>query len=59
MLFLFCLQMWNNIIAIDFMSKDFTKEWRETFTRDFEGKYQQVLIIQFQYMCLVGLGVKN
>lgn len=30
------------------MSKDFTKEWKETFTRDFEGKYLQV-----------GLGVKN
>ncbi|XP_067222276.1 E3 ubiquitin-protein ligase rnf213-alpha-like [Chanodichthys erythropterus] len=35
------IEMWNNIIAIDFMSKDFTKEWRETFTGDFEGKYQQ------------------
>ncbi|XP_026134867.1 E3 ubiquitin-protein ligase rnf213-alpha-like isoform X3 [Carassius auratus] len=35
------IEMWNNIIAIDFMSKDFTKDWRETFTRDFEGKCQQ------------------
>ncbi|RXN29564.1 E3 ubiquitin-protein ligase RNF213-alpha-like protein [Labeo rohita] len=35
------IEMWNNIIAIDFMSKDFTKEWKETFTLDFEGKYQQ------------------
>ncbi|ROL47362.1 E3 ubiquitin-protein ligase rnf213-alpha [Anabarilius grahami] len=35
------IEMWNNIIAIDFMSKDFTKEWRESFTGDFEGKYQQ------------------
>ncbi|XP_043106269.1 E3 ubiquitin-protein ligase rnf213-alpha-like isoform X2 [Puntigrus tetrazona] len=35
------IEMWNNIIAIDFISKDFTKEWRETFTLDFEGKYQQ------------------
>ncbi|XP_073689267.1 E3 ubiquitin-protein ligase rnf213-alpha [Garra rufa] len=35
------IEIWNNIIAIDFMSKDFTKEWRETFTTDFEGKYQQ------------------
>lgn len=26
------------------MIKDFTKEWRETFTMDFEGKYQQVII---------------
>ncbi|XP_056587886.1 E3 ubiquitin-protein ligase rnf213-alpha-like [Triplophysa dalaica] len=35
------IEMWNNIIAIDFSSKDFTKEWRETFIRDFKGKYQQ------------------
>ncbi|XP_016095221.1 E3 ubiquitin-protein ligase rnf213-alpha-like isoform X1 [Sinocyclocheilus grahami] len=35
------IEIWNNIVAIDFMSKDFTKEWRETFTTDFEGKYQQ------------------
>ncbi|KAL1265130.1 hypothetical protein QQF64_003157, partial [Cirrhinus molitorella] len=35
------IEMWNNVIAIDFVSKDFTKEWRETFTLDFEGKYQQ------------------
>jgi len=35
--------MWNNIIAIDFMSKDFTKEWRETFTMDFKGKFEQVI----------------
>ncbi|KAL1277475.1 hypothetical protein QQF64_024148 [Cirrhinus molitorella] len=35
------IEIWNNVIAIDFMSKDFTKEWRETFTTDFEGKYQQ------------------
>ncbi|RXN17930.1 E3 ubiquitin-protein ligase RNF213-alpha-like protein [Labeo rohita] len=35
------IEMWNNIIAIDFMSKDFTEEWRKTFAQDFEGKYQQ------------------
>nr|XP_055046764.1 E3 ubiquitin-protein ligase rnf213-alpha-like isoform X2 [Misgurnus anguillicaudatus] len=35
------IEIWNNILAIDFMSKDFTKEWRETFTRDFEGKFQK------------------
>ncbi|KTF93118.1 hypothetical protein cypCar_00025686, partial [Cyprinus carpio] len=29
------IEMWNNIIAIDFMSMAFTKEWRETFTQDF------------------------
>ncbi|XP_016375895.1 E3 ubiquitin-protein ligase rnf213-alpha-like, partial [Sinocyclocheilus rhinocerous] len=35
------IEMWNNIVSIQFMSKDFTKEWRETFTQDFEGKYQK------------------
>ncbi|XP_059403390.1 E3 ubiquitin-protein ligase rnf213-alpha-like [Carassius carassius] len=35
------IEMWNKIITIDFMSENLTKEWRETFTRDFEGKYQQ------------------
>ncbi|RXN03111.1 E3 ubiquitin-protein ligase RNF213-alpha-like protein [Labeo rohita] len=35
------IETWNNIIAIDFMSKDFTEEWRKTFAQDFEGKYQQ------------------
>ncbi|XP_016115585.1 E3 ubiquitin-protein ligase rnf213-alpha-like, partial [Sinocyclocheilus grahami] len=35
------IEMWNNIVSIQFVSKDFTKEWRETFTRDFEGKYQK------------------
>ncbi|XP_076843194.1 E3 ubiquitin-protein ligase rnf213-alpha isoform X2 [Brachyhypopomus gauderio] len=35
------IEMWNNIISISFESEDFTKEWRETFTRDFEGKFQQ------------------
>lgn len=34
-------EVWNNIIAIDFVCKDFIKEWRDTFTTDFEGKYQQ------------------
>ncbi|XP_026862579.2 E3 ubiquitin-protein ligase rnf213-alpha [Electrophorus electricus] len=35
------IEMWNNIISIRFESEDFTKEWRETFTGDFEGKFRQ------------------
>ncbi|XP_047657054.1 E3 ubiquitin-protein ligase rnf213-alpha isoform X2 [Tachysurus fulvidraco] len=35
------IEMWNNIISISFTSEEFTKEWRDTFTRDFEGKFQQ------------------
>ncbi|XP_073713018.1 E3 ubiquitin-protein ligase rnf213-alpha-like [Misgurnus anguillicaudatus] len=35
------IEIWNSVLAIDFMSKDFTTEWRETFTRDFEGKFQK------------------
>ncbi|XDV14216.1 hypothetical protein PO909_002393 [Leuciscus waleckii] len=46
------IEMWNNVIAIDFMSKDFTKEWKETFTRDFEGKYlQEDPIDQIEVYC--------
>ncbi|XP_042587954.1 E3 ubiquitin-protein ligase rnf213-alpha-like isoform X2 [Cyprinus carpio] len=46
------IEMWNNIIAIDFMSMAFTKEWRETFTQDFEGKYQQeVHLDQIEVYC--------
>lgn len=40
---LFCiLQTWNNIIAIQFKDEDCTKQWRQTFTLDFEGKYKKV-----------------
>ncbi|XP_046722736.1 E3 ubiquitin-protein ligase rnf213-alpha isoform X2 [Silurus meridionalis] len=35
------IEMWNNIISISFENEDFTKEWRDTFARDFEGKFQQ------------------
>ncbi|KAF4115229.1 hypothetical protein G5714_002718 [Onychostoma macrolepis] len=35
------IEMWNNIITIYFMSKDFTEQWRETFAQDFKGKYQK------------------
>ncbi|XP_063075937.1 E3 ubiquitin-protein ligase rnf213-alpha [Engraulis encrasicolus] len=34
-------EMWNNIISRSFKSEDFTTRWRNTFTRDFEGKFQR------------------
>ncbi len=49
------LQMWNNIITIDFMSKDFTEQWRETFAEDFKGKYQKVLVTKL-YMVKIMYG---
>lgn len=38
----FILQMWNNVISIQFKDENCTKEWRQRFTMDFEGKYKQV-----------------
>ncbi|XP_030645559.1 E3 ubiquitin-protein ligase rnf213-alpha-like [Chanos chanos] len=35
------IEMWNNIISFSFKSEDLTKEWKQTFARDFEGKFQQ------------------
>lgn len=36
------------------MNKDFTKEWRETFTMDFEGKYQRVITVPVYTSSQVG-----
>ncbi|KAJ7989846.1 hypothetical protein DPEC_G00308720 [Dallia pectoralis] len=35
------IEMWNNVISLKFANEEFTKEWRQTFTRDLEGKFQQ------------------
>ncbi|KAM9474594.1 E3 ubiquitin-protein ligase rnf213-alpha-like [Salvelinus alpinus] len=35
------IEMWNNIISLKFPNDDFTKEWRQMFTRDLEGKLKQ------------------
>ncbi|CAB1350132.1 unnamed protein product, partial [Coregonus sp. 'balchen'] len=35
------IEMWNNIISLKFANDDFTKEWRQTFTRDLEGKLKR------------------
>lgn len=39
--------MWNNVICIHFKDEECTKEWRQTLTMDFEGKYKQVGEIHF------------
>lgn len=45
------LQMWNNIISIHFKDEDCTKQWRQTFTMDFEGKYKKVCGTPFADPC--------
>ncbi|XP_067087748.1 E3 ubiquitin-protein ligase rnf213-alpha-like [Osmerus mordax] len=35
------IEMWNNILSLNFKNEDFTNEWRQTFTKDLEGKLQQ------------------
>nr|XP_043906230.1 E3 ubiquitin-protein ligase rnf213-alpha isoform X2 [Solea senegalensis] len=46
------IEMWNNILAIHFKDEDCTKEWRENFTMDFEGKYcQESTLDQVEFYC--------
>ncbi|XP_068575114.1 E3 ubiquitin-protein ligase rnf213-alpha isoform X2 [Cebidichthys violaceus] len=46
------IEMWNNVISIQFKDEDFTKEWRQTFTMDFEGKYKQENTVdQIEFYC--------
>uniref|UniRef100_A0A3P9C4G5 CBM20 domain-containing protein n=1 Tax=Maylandia zebra TaxID=106582 RepID=A0A3P9C4G5_9CICH len=46
------LQMWNNVISIHFKDEDCTKEWRQTLTMDFEGKYRQGYPLdQIEFYC--------
>ncbi|XP_042247797.1 E3 ubiquitin-protein ligase rnf213-alpha [Thunnus maccoyii] len=46
------IEMWNNIISIHFKDEDCTKEWRQTFTMDFEGKYKQESPLdQIEFYC--------
>ncbi|XP_064171480.1 E3 ubiquitin-protein ligase rnf213-alpha-like isoform X4 [Anguilla rostrata] len=35
------IEMWNNVISLSFKNEDFTKEWRQLFTTDFEGKFEK------------------
>ncbi|XP_068434126.1 E3 ubiquitin-protein ligase rnf213-alpha isoform X2 [Clinocottus analis] len=44
--------MWNNVISIQFKDEDCTKDWRQTFTMDFEGKYKQESTVdQIEFYC--------
>ncbi|XP_040012185.1 E3 ubiquitin-protein ligase rnf213-alpha isoform X2 [Xiphias gladius] len=46
------IEMWNNIISIHFKNEDCTKEWSQTFTKDFEGKYKQESAVdQIEFYC--------
>ncbi|XP_056144422.1 E3 ubiquitin-protein ligase rnf213-alpha [Lampris incognitus] len=46
------IEMWNNIIALQFKNKDFTKEWRQTFITDFEGKLlKETALDQIEFYC--------
>ncbi|XP_061567180.1 E3 ubiquitin-protein ligase rnf213-alpha-like [Cololabis saira] len=46
------IEIWNNIISINFKDEEYTKEWRQTFTMDFEGKYKQESALnQVEYYC--------
>ncbi|XP_038557039.1 E3 ubiquitin-protein ligase rnf213-alpha [Micropterus salmoides] len=46
------IEMWNNIISIHFKDEDCTKEWRQKFTMDFEGKYKQESAVdQIEFYC--------
>nr|XP_015798016.2 E3 ubiquitin-protein ligase rnf213-alpha [Nothobranchius furzeri] len=46
------MEIWNNIISICFKDEDYTKEWRQIFTLDFEGRYKQESALdQIQFYC--------
>ncbi|XP_022072402.1 E3 ubiquitin-protein ligase rnf213-alpha [Acanthochromis polyacanthus] len=46
------IEIWNNIISIQFKDEECTKEWRQTFTKDFEGKYKQESSLdQIEFYC--------
>lgn len=47
------IEMWNNVICIHFKDEECTKEWRQTLTMDFEGKYKQESALdQVEYYCI-------
>ncbi|XP_060883381.1 E3 ubiquitin-protein ligase rnf213-alpha isoform X2 [Labrus mixtus] len=46
------IEIWNNIISISFKDEECTREWRHTFTKDFEGKYKQENAVdQIEFYC--------
>ncbi|XP_072224665.1 E3 ubiquitin-protein ligase rnf213-alpha [Leuresthes tenuis] len=46
------IEIWNNIISINFKDENCTQEWKQTFTVDFEGKYKQESAMnQIEFYC--------
>ncbi|KAM4598338.1 E3 ubiquitin-protein ligase rnf213-alpha-like [Polymixia lowei] len=46
------IEMWNNIISLQFKNEDFTREWKQTFTMDFEGKLKKESALdQIEFYC--------
>ncbi|XP_037333444.2 E3 ubiquitin-protein ligase rnf213-alpha isoform X2 [Pungitius pungitius] len=46
------IEMWNNVISIHFKDEDCTKDWRQTFVIDFEGKYKrETPVKQIEFYC--------
>ncbi|XP_026181025.1 E3 ubiquitin-protein ligase rnf213-alpha-like isoform X2 [Mastacembelus armatus] len=46
------IEVWNNIISIHFKDEDCTKQWRQTFMMDFEGKYKKESALdQIEFYC--------
>ncbi|KAK2833428.1 hypothetical protein Q5P01_017317 [Channa striata] len=46
------IEMWNNVISVQFKDEDLTKKWRQTFTTDFEGKYKKESPLnQIEFYC--------
>ncbi|XP_053706651.1 E3 ubiquitin-protein ligase rnf213-alpha isoform X2 [Synchiropus splendidus] len=46
------LELWNNIISINFKDEVSTTEWRKKFTMDFEAKYKKAANLdQIEYYC--------
>ncbi|XP_041633633.1 E3 ubiquitin-protein ligase rnf213-alpha isoform X2 [Cheilinus undulatus] len=46
------IEIWNNIISLSFKDDDCTREWRQMFTKDFEGKYKQESAVdQIEFYC--------
>ncbi|XP_029913013.1 E3 ubiquitin-protein ligase rnf213-alpha-like [Myripristis murdjan] len=46
------IEMWNNIISLRFKNEDWTKQWRQRFTMDFEGKLKKESVLdQIEFYC--------
>ncbi|XP_029014016.1 E3 ubiquitin-protein ligase rnf213-alpha isoform X2 [Betta splendens] len=46
------IEIWNNIISIQFKDEECTTEWKLVFTKDFEGKYKKESALdQIEFYC--------